>query len=302
MIAYDVRNLSYTYAGQPQPANKDITLQIQQGEIYGLLGENGAGKSTLVRQMVSLLRPTAGSITLFGRDTVADPLHVNMAVGYMPQDALALNTLTVAEALYFTAHLRGLSRRDALRERDALLDLWELGPLRAGISNRLSGGQKRLLQLAVAMAGSPPVLILDEPTNNLDPQRRRRVWEVLRRLNQEHGTTVIFITHDAVEAEKAIQRVGIMRAAELVAIGRPGELKRMVDRKLRLELFFAPESPPALPPHLTCHHVEVGRWLVLLERHEAAAVLNGLDLSRLDDFRLYSATLEDLYLYYARPT
>jgi ABC-2 type transport system ATP-binding protein len=217
----------------------------------------------------------------------------------MPQDGLALNNLTVGEALYFTAHLRGLPRPAARTERDALLDRWQLGPQRDQPIPRLSGGQRRLLQIAIAMAGSPPVLILDEPTANLDPQRRKRVWEVLREQNQAHGTTIIFITHDAVEAEKVIDRVAILRAGELVALGRPLDLKRQVDHQLRLELFFPPDDPPPLPPDLLRRELAPGRWLVYLDRPQAAAILQTLDLARLDDFRLYSATLEDLYLYYA---
>jgi ABC-2 type transport system ATP-binding protein len=149
------------------------------------------------------------------------------------------------------------------------------------------------------MAGSPPVLILDEPTNDLDPLRRRLVWDVLRQVNEERGTTIVFITHDAIEAEKVIQRVGIMRQGELVAVGRPSELKRAVDRKLRLELFYPPQSPPALPPSLTSYPVQPGRAIVYLDRQQAALVLERLDLDQLDDFRLYSATLEDLYVHYA---
>lgn len=298
MIVYDIRDLVKYYPGQTRPANKSITLQIEQGEIFGLLGDNGAGKTTLVKQMVGLLRSTAGNITLFGRPVAGNPLHVAANVGYMPQNALALNNLTVGEAIFFTAHLRGLSRADAVQERDRLLALWPLGDLRDQYTPRLSGGQKRLLQLAVAMAGSPPVLLLDEPTNDLDPQRRKLVWERLRALNQEQGTTIIFITHDAIEAEKVIQRVGIMRAGELVAVGRPGDLKRCVDRKLRLELFFSPDSPPDLPPGVTCRSLHAGRWLVLLDWEQATETLNHLDLRQIDDFRLYSATLEDLYLHY----
>jgi ABC-2 type transport system ATP-binding protein len=298
-IVYNVRDLVKVYPGQTQPANENITLQIHQGEIFGLLGDNGAGKSTLVRQMVNLLRSTSGSIELFGRRIGRDPLHVPLNVGYMPQETHALNNLTVGEALYFTAHLRGLRRADALRERDALLDLWQMRDLCHQYSPRLSGGQRRLLRLAVAMVGSPPILILDEPTNDLDPQRRKLVWDVLRRYNHERGTTIIFITHDAIEAEKIIQRVGIMRQGRLVAVGRPSELKQRIDQKLRLELFFSPESPPGLSQDLTCHQLEPGRWLVLLERERVMAVLNGLNLERIDDFRLQSATLEDLYLHYA---
>ena len=296
---YSVQNLVKHYQGQSSPANKDISFQIMEGEIFGLLGANGAGKTTLVRQMVNLLRKTSGEILLFGKPVEADPMFVTVNVGYMPQESYALNNLGVGEALYFTAHLRGLDAPSARRERDRLIDLWQIGSLRHQYSTRLSGGERRLLRLAAAMAGNPAVLVLDEPTNDLDPQRRKHVWDVLRRTNQEQGTTIIFITHDAIEAEKIIQRVGIMRSGEMVAMGSPGDLKRRVDQKLRLELFFQPGLEPQLPGGLVRTVIQPGRWLVLLNRDEVAAVFSRIDLDRLDDFRLYSATLEDLYLHYA---
>ncbi len=299
MYTYEIQNLVKIYPGQSQPANDGISLQIQPGEIFGLLGDNGAGKSTLVRQMANLVRSTSGKITLFGRPVDHDPLYVPRHVGYMPQDAMALNNLTVSEAIYFTAHLRGLDGHAARLERDRLLEEWQLSGLRSQPSTRLSGGQKRLLQLAVALAGKPPVLILDEPTNDLDPQRRNQVWHALRQINQAQGVTIIFITHDAIEAEKIIQRVGIMHLGKLVATGKPGELKSLVDQKLRLELFFSPDLPPRLPAGAQPIPLDVGRWLVYIQRHQAASLLNELELDKIDDFRLYSATLEDLYLHYA---
>jgi ABC-type multidrug transport system ATPase subunit len=249
--------------------------------------------------MASLLRSTSGSIKLLGRLVSGDSLYVARHVGYMPQEAHALNVLTVGEALYYTAHLRGLNRRAARRERDQLLALWQIEDLRDRYCQRLSGGQRRLLRLAVAMAGSLPVLILDEPTNDLDPLRRRLAWDVLRRANRDYGTTIIFVTHDAVEAEKVIERVGILRDGELVAVGRPSDLKRAVDRKLRLELVVSRGRATPLPPGLPATEVQPGRWVTLLEREEAMGVLNRLDLAQIDDLRLYSATLEDLYLHYA---
>jgi ABC-type multidrug transport system ATPase subunit len=299
MIVYEIQDLVKTYPGMARPANAGISLVVRQGEIFGMLGDNGAGKSTLVRQMANLLRPTSGRITFLGRELGDDPLHVPLNVGYMPQDAAAVNNLTVGEALYFTAHLRGLSRRAARSERDRLLSSWGIEPLRDKTGPTLSGGERRLMQLALATAASPPVLILDEPTNDLDPQRRKQVWDILRKLNQEAGTTLIFITHDAIEAEKIIQRVGILRAGELVALGRPSELKAQVDRKLRLELFTSNDMPPVLSEGLCAYRLDAGRWLVYLERDQAARVLDSLELTNVDDFRLYSATLEDLYLYYA---
>jgi len=300
MAVYEIETLTKIYPRQTQPANCDITLQIVEGEVFGVLGDNGAGKTILVRQMVSLLRPTAGAIRLFGRDVTQDPLHVSLHVGYMPQEAHALNILSVGEALYFTAHLRGLSRADALRERDALMELWQIGPLRDRYSSQLSGGERRLLRLAAAMAGSLPVLILDEPTNDLAPQRRRLVWENLSNLNRERGTTILFITHDAIEAEKVVQRVAILHRGRLTAVGRPSELKKQVDQKLRLELFGAPDRPPLLPNGLVAHELQPGRWITWVDRSEVSALLGRLDLDQVDDFRLYSATLEDLYVHFTR--
>ncbi len=259
-------------------------------------------RAPLVRQMANLLRSSSGSIRLFGRPLGEDSLHVPLNVGYMPQGPKAINNLTVGEALYFTAHLRGLSRAAAQAERDRLLELWNIQRLRKKFGPHLSGGERRLMMLAIAMAGSPPVLILDEPTNDLDPQRRKLVWDILRDLNHSRGTTIIFITHDAIEAEKIIQRVGILRAGRLVALGRPSQLKAQVDQKLRLEVFTSEDILPDLPFDLQALRIDSGRWIAYLERSQAAAVIEALDLEKLDDFRLHSATLEDLYLHYANRT
>lgn len=299
MIIYDIQNVTLTYPKQEKPANKNISFQIQEGEIFGLLGDNGAGKTTLVKQMMNLYRPTSGEITLKGKPVTSDPLHAPLNVGYMPQKANALNNLTVGEALYFAAHLRGLSRSDARNERDLLMEIWHIGHLRDKYSTRLSGGESRLLRLAVATAGQMPILILDEPTNDLAPHRRRLVWDVLNQLNQERGITIIFITHDAIEAERTIQRVGIMREGKLVALGKPADLKKVLDQKLRLELFFSMAQTPKLPDDLAGQEVQPGRWLGWVEQNQVNGILNQLHLDQIDDFRLVSPTLEDLYVHYA---
>ncbi len=295
---YSVSRLTKIYPGKNTPANDEISFNVQQGEIFGLLGDNGAGKSTLVKQMANLLRPTRGGVNLYGRSVQEDPLLVPRYVGYMPQTARTLNSLTVSEALYFTSHLRGCSRQEANRERERLLQLWDLHDIRTELCSRLSGGQQRMLQLAAAMAGQPPILILDEPTNELSPQRHRHVWETLRTENSERGTTIIFITHDAIEAEKIIQQVGIMHKARLVALGKPSDLKKQLDQQLRLELRFQPDSAPDLPSGLHPQKLSEDHWIVGLDQHQVEAALSGLDFSRIDDFQLHSATLEDLYLHY----
>lgn len=302
MKVYEIIDLVKQYPNQRTRANDGISFNIESGEIFGILGDNGAGKSTLVKQMVNLLRSTSGEILLFQRPLQNDPLHVPMHVGYMPQDSAALNQLTIREALYFTAHLRGFSRYDAKQERNRLLDLWGLRPFQNQNHEKLSGGQKRLFRLAVASAGQPSVLILDEPTNDLDPQKRQLVWRILGELNQQFGTTIIFITHDAIEAEKVIQRVGIMKDGKLVANGRPADLKKALNQKLRLELMIPDEKFPTLPSHLESHQTSTGQWTIWLDRTEVASLFNLLNFDDIEDFKLVSTTLEDLYIHYATQT
>ncbi len=129
MPVYEVNHLTKYYPQQATPANDDLTFTVETGEVFGLLGANGAGKTTLVKQLANLLAPTSGTIRLMGKTLTDDPLYTPSRIGYMPQSVHALNTLTVAETLYFTAHLRGLSRREARAERDRLLDRFGLGRL-----------------------------------------------------------------------------------------------------------------------------------------------------------------------------
>jgi len=298
MIVYDIHHLHKTYPGADDPANHDISFQVQEGEIFGILGDNGAGKTTLIKQMVNLLTSDSGDILLYGQPIRNDSLYLPSLVGYMPQESHALNQLTVGEALYYSAHLRGMKRSAAIDERNQLLKIWEMENLRNHNSSRLSGGQRRLLRLAVATAASPKVLVLDEPTNDLDPQKRRLVWENLRGINRERGTTIIFITHDAIEAEKIIERVGILHRGELIVTGAPQILKRNLKNKLRLEIAFEPNEPPLLPANLVPRLLSSTRWQIYLEQHQLSDVIAALDIERLTDMKLSSATLEDLYFHY----
>jgi ABC-2 type transport system ATP-binding protein len=297
MIVYDVQDLTKQYPKQATPANAAISFQIEAGEIFGLLGDNGAGKTSLVRQMANLLAPTSGSIRLFGQPLAQNALHVPQQIGFMPQGAQSLNSVTVGEALYFVAHLRGLSRGDARAERERLVDLLQLGDFRGQAMNRLSGGQRRLAVLATTLVASPPVLILDEPTNDLSPQNRVHVWDVLRQINHEQGTTIILVTHNVLEAEKVIQRVGIMKAGKLIALGRPGALKAELGDQLRLEVIFTPGCLPQLPPDAHYQQKSPDRWSLLINQRDAPRYLDIItQQDAIEDFRLSTPSLEDLYM------
>jgi ABC-2 type transport system ATP-binding protein len=295
---FEVVEVTKEYAGRQSPANDRVTLEIERGEVFGILGDNGAGKTTLIQQIVGLVAPTAGEIRFLGVDVASAGRQLTATVGYMPQTAFALNNLKAREAVFFTARFRGLSRSAARCETDRVLTQWGIEPIRDRVAKQMSGGQRRLLQLAVAMTASPPVLILDEPTNDLDPVNRRRVWDRLRQA-QRAGATIIFVTHDAIEAEKVVSRVAIMRNGRVVALGRPAQLKGEISNQFRLELTGSADRPAMLPAWVRCAQLEPGRWLAVIDKADVGSVLADLDVNEYDDVRLSSATLEDLYLHYA---
>ncbi len=161
----------------------------------------------------------------------------------------------------------------------------------------LSGGQRRLVLLATTLAASRPVMILDEPSNDLDPQKRRFVWDLLRRQRADFGTTILLVTHNIVEAEPIIDRLAIMAAGRLLKVGRLGDLKAPLREHLKLELRFAAGTPPQLP---TAGHIlmrDASRLEMLIPQAQAASIIDLLTCQpHIEDFVLRPPTLEDLYL------
>lgn len=299
---YQIENLTKIYKGSSTRANDSLTFEIYQGEIFGLLGPNGAGKSTLVNQAAGLVAPTSGSIRLFGYDVVAHPELIADYVALQPQLSLALFDLHAEEAIYHTGRFRGLSGPEARRQTDDLMEELGMNSFRGKQIRGLSGGQKRLVSLAVAFVASRPVLIFDEPTNELDPVIRRTVWEKMLALNRQ-GTTIILVTHNVLEAERVIQRVGIVNHGRLISLGTPGELKRRIDQRVRLELLFKLEAngfSDLLGTLGEAKALSRQHWTVLCHRETARSaidqVLTQIGLDRLDDFRILTPSLEDVYL------
>lgn len=306
---YEVRDLVKTYKSGKVRANDGLSFDIHQGEIFGLLGPNGAGKSTLVGQLTGLLRPDSGTLRLYGHDISRDSRLATEVVAALTQTPLPLGDLTVHEVLRITGHLRGLSRRDARREASRLIDLLGLSDQEDKRLGKLSGGLWRLATIAVALIGKRPVLVLDEPTNELDPVNRRMIWDLLLDLKAEEGRTVILVTHNVLEAERVIERVGIIDHGRVVAWGTPGELKARVDERIHLELTLADDQEAlgaAIASFGDARRVTDRHWVILAERSEAQAVMNRvlgeIGLHRLDDFRVATPSLEDVYLQLADET
>ncbi len=284
-------------------ATDGVSLDVRGGEIFGLLGPNGAGKSTLVRQLTGLMRPDSGTVELLGHDLVRHPERASRLLAYLGQESTALDELTVALAAETTGRLRGLTAHDARVERDAVLDELGLTALASRPLKKLSGGQRRLACVAAALVGGRPVLVLDEPTTGMDPVARRAVWAAVDRRRAEHGTTVLLVTHNVIEAETVLDRVAVLDHGRVIASDTPAGLKERVAGEVRVELVWRDSAPLHLPEVAALRELaqETGRrWSLRLApdaaRAAVATVTGGAAFAALDDFTLATPSLEDVYL------
>jgi ABC-2 type transport system ATP-binding protein len=214
-----------------------IDLAIDAGEVFGFLGPNGAGKSTTVRVLTTLLKPTAGRAQVAGHDVVHEADAVRRAIGVALQEAAIDPLMTGRELLHLQAVLHGIDKQEG---RERALTLLETVGLTAAADRRVgtySGGMRRRLDLALALVHAPQVLFLDEPTTGLDPNSRATLWDEVRKLNRELGTTVFLTTQYMEEADVLAGRIAIIDGGRIVAEGTPAALKAKVgDPTLRVAL------------------------------------------------------------------
>jgi ABC-2 type transport system ATP-binding protein len=204
-------------------ALRDVTLAVEPGELFGLVGPDGAGKTTFLRLLACLLRPSGGSATVAGIDITADPAGVKRHIGYMSQRFSLSETLTVLENLLYVAEVWGVPP-GARRQRIArLMEFSRLGPFQDRLARNLSGGMKQKLSLAACLIHQPRILLLDEPTIGVDPLSRRDFWLILYDLLQE-GSTILLSTPYMDEAERC-GRVGFLLGGRVIACGSPAQLK-----------------------------------------------------------------------------
>ncbi len=202
-----------------------VDLAVEAGEVFGFLGPNGAGKSTVVRMLTTLLKPSAGTARVAGHDVARDPAAVRRSIGVALQDAAIDPLMTGRELLRLQSTLHGLSKSVAAKRGPELLErvgLTAAGGRRVGT---YSGGMRRRLDLALSLVHEPEVLFLDEPTTGLDPMSRVNLWEEVRSLNAERGTTVFLTTQYLEEADQLAGRVAIIDGGRIVREGAPSALK-----------------------------------------------------------------------------
>ena len=286
--------------GKTLRANDAITLSVRPGEVYGLLGPNGAGKTTLVKQVIGLLKPTEGQITLGPFDLVADPDAARQLCSYLPQAPMPIDSFRVREAIELTGRIRGGDRAAVRRRTAELIEALDLGEWANTMGQRLSGGIKRLVGFSMVTVWPGRVVILDEPTNDVDPLRRRLLWDQIRLLGQR-GCAVFLVTHNVMEAEKSVDRLAIISAGRLIAEGTPSSLKADDRGHLRLQVMLLPEAAtPALPPWVR-QHVRVGHNLITtIDEADATSGITWaaqlIGRGDAEEYALGATTLEDVYV------
>ncbi|PZT69142.1 ABC transporter ATP-binding protein [Streptomyces sp. SW4] len=292
----EVTDLRRVYGGGFE-AVRGITFSVRRGEIFALLGTNGAGKTSTVELLEGLAAPASGRVRVLGHDPYTDRAAVRPRTGVMLQEGGFPSELTVAETARMWAGCVSGARPPA--EVLALVGLEARSAVRV---KQLSGGQRRRLDLALALLGDPEVLFLDEPTTGLDAEGRRDTWELVRELRAA-GTTVLLTTHYLEEAEQLADRLAIMHDGRIAATGTPAEVTAAQPSRITFDLpdgYFVGDLPPLADLGVTGHETE-GRT-VRLRTHELQRAATGLlvwaeragvELRRLD---IRSASLEEAFL------
>ncbi len=270
----------------------DVAFEVAEGEAYGFLGPNGAGKTTTIRLLVGFLRPTAGTIRVFGRDAFDDAPRIHANVGYLGSDPGFLGELTAAEQLDYLARLRGLPK-GAWRMLGERLELDPTVQIK-----RLSRGNRQKIGVIAAFMGRETLLVLDEPTSGLDPLLQREFLALAAEARAE-GKTLFLSSHNLVEVERACDRVAIIRDGRIVDVSTVGELLGTHWRSVNLVL-----AEPPRPGAFDLPNVEVvavtGREVHLMVRGDVNPMLARIAAHVVTDVAITTPDVEDLFLRYYR--
>ena len=223
-----VDHLSKSYGARR--AVIDVSFDMQHGEVMGLLGPNGSGKSTILRILTGYLRPSSGRAQICGYDVVAQSLQARRCVGYVPEDVPLYAQMRVHEFLTFMGRLRGLDRTGCVRAIDEVIERLSIGPHRSQLIGKLSRGYRQRVAIAQALLGRPKLLILDEPTNGLDPRQIIEVRELIRVLANDMA--ILVTSHILVEIERVAHRVAILLEGRLLGV------RALADTTIGLEELF----------------------------------------------------------------
>ena len=278
-------------------AVRGLTLEVREGEVFGFLGLNGAGKTTTIRVVLDLLRPTSGRASIFGFDCQRDGLRARACLGYQPGELGFFDDMTGRQVLDLLARLQGRPADFGWRRR--LLDRFALGAAdQARPIREYSTGMKRKLAIVQAFQHDPTLLVLDEPTEGLDPLMQEEFYRLLAEVTSR-GRTVFLSSHVLSEVERVCDRVAVLREGELALLSTIAELRSLAPRRVRVVFTGRAPKPPTFPPGLVLTAAGESDWQIQADA-PLGPVLAALSGAAIHDVEVHEPRLEDVLAKYYR--
>ena len=295
MLVIEAYDLSKIYKGTILPALDHISLKIDQGQIFTLLGRNGAGKTTFVRMCATQLLPTSGMLKVLGYDAISQAENIRKFISVVPQEGRPLRALTPWDHVYNWLKIRGEDKSIAKKKTETILERLELFKVKDKPAMNLSGGMKQKILVAMATAVNADLLFLDEPTIGLDPVSRRQVWNLIQELKKE-GKTILLTTHYMDEAEILSDRLVIIDNGKILKEGNINDLRKIIPQNIRMDISKKFIDIEKLKRYGDV--VEIGTDIIRLFTFEShIRELSDLAIKNNLSFNISPITLDDIFLY-----
>ena len=295
MRAVEAVEVTKKYKGSSSFAIKKISLDIEPGKIFTLLGRNGAGKTTFVRICATQLLPTSGTIKIFENDIIKDTEKIRNYISIVPQEGRPLRALTSWDHVYYWLRIRGMNKNESsIRARKVLQD-FELYDVRNRLAMYLSGGMKQKILVAMAMATDSKLLFLDEPTIGLDPVSRRQIWKAVKE-KKDSGTTILLTTHYMDEAEVLSDDIVIIDNGVIISQGTLSDIRKKIKENIKLEISKSGVDCEVLKSYGTV--IDTGAdTLKLLTFESNIQELSAIAIKKNFFFKVSPITLDDVFVF-----
>jgi ABC-2 type transport system ATP-binding protein len=294
MSAVEAVKVTKKYKRSPSFAIKNISLEIDPGRIFTLLGRNGAGKTTFVRICATQLLPTSGTIKIFEDDLIKDTEKIRNYISIVPQEGRPLRALTAWDHVYYWLRIRGMNKNESSTRTTRVLQEFELYDVRNRLAMYLSGGMKQKILVAMAMATDSKLLFLDEPTIGLDPVSRRQVWKAIKE-KKESGTTILLTTHYMDEAEQLSDDIVIIDKGLIISQGTLSDIRKNIKENIKIEISKSAVEGEVLKSYGTV--IDSGTEILKLFTYESnIQELSAIAIKKNFFFKVSPITLDDVFV------